>query len=96
MLFLERNALNYSVDREGRTKLLQELQEQNLTPLILSTRQRCFEAVLGGSERTDELEAAILPGPNRQPGSHLPEETFFVFPITFCFFSSKTTMDQIP
>jgi hypothetical protein len=59
MLFLERNALNYSVDREGRTKLLQELQEQNLTPLIRSTRQRCFEAVLGASERTDEMETVI-------------------------------------
>jgi hypothetical protein len=59
MLFLERNALNYAVDGEVRTKLLQELQEHNLTPLIRSTRQRCFEAVLGGTERTSEMEAAI-------------------------------------
>src|SRR4030095_6649983 len=59
MLFLERKSLNYAVDREGRTKLLQELQEQNLSPLIRSTRNRCFEAVLGDSERTGEMETAI-------------------------------------
>lgn len=59
MLFLERKSLNYAVDREGRTRLLQELQAQNLSPLIRSTRLRCFEAALGDSERTGEVEAAI-------------------------------------
>src|SRR6201988_4842 len=59
MLFLERKTLNYAVDTEGRTRLLQELQEQNLSPLIRSTRHHCFEAVLGDSERTDEMEGAI-------------------------------------
>ena len=59
MIFLESKALNYAVDRVGRTSLLQELHEQNLSPLIRSTRHYCFEAVLGDSERTGEMEAAI-------------------------------------
>ena len=59
MLFLERKTLTYSLDREGRTRLLQKLHEQNLSPLIRSTRHHCFEAVLGDSERTGEMEAAI-------------------------------------
>jgi len=80
MLFLERNALNYSVDREGRTSLLQELQEQNLTPLILSTRQRCFEAVLGGSERTDEMEAAIASWTESTTGESFTRGDVFCFP----------------
>jgi len=59
MLFLERKSLNHLLDREGRTRLLQELQEQNLTPLIRSARHRCFETLLGGPERIGEMEAAI-------------------------------------
>ena len=59
MIFLESKALNYAVDREGRTRLLKELHEQNLSPLIRSTRHHCFEAVLGDSERTGEMEASI-------------------------------------
>ena len=81
MLFLERNVLNYAVDREGRTKLLEELQHQNLTPLIRSTRQRCFETVLGGSERTDEMEAAIASWMESE--SAMPEP--FVRGDVFCF-----------
>src|SRR5205085_1626915 len=59
MIFLERKALNYAVDSEGRTTLLQELYEQNLNPLIRSTRHHCFQTVLGDSDRTGEMEAAI-------------------------------------
>ena len=59
MLFLERKTLNHPLDREGRTRLLQELQEQHLTPLIRSTRHRCFETLLGGPERIGEMEAGI-------------------------------------
>lgn len=79
MLFLECKALNYAVEREGRTWLLQELQEQSLSPLIRSTRLHCFEAVLGDSERTSEMEAALASW--TEPTSREP----FVPGDVFCF-----------
>ncbi len=59
MLFLETKALNHSVDGDARTKLLQELQERGLTPLIRSARLRFFEDVLLGANRISELETAL-------------------------------------
>ncbi|HKE58992.1 MAG TPA: hypothetical protein VKB46_19920 [Pyrinomonadaceae bacterium] len=79
MLFLERKTLNYSVDREGRTRLLNDLQEQNLTPLIRTTRHRCFETLLGGPERIGEMEAAIA------PWSETDSDESFVRGDVFCF-----------
>src|SRR5436190_2829822 len=77
MLFLECNTLNYALDREARTSLLHELQEQNLSPLIRSTRHRYFQAVLGGSERTAEMEEAIASWTESATGeSFVPGDVF--------------------
>src|SRR5215211_2921687 len=59
MLFLEHKALNYPIDAAGRTRLLQELQEREIIPLIRSYRRRCFEDVLLGLDHVNEMEATL-------------------------------------
>lgn len=59
MLFLETKALNHTVDDDSRIRLLQELQDEGLTPLIRSTRLRFFEDVLLSVDRISELESAL-------------------------------------
>ena len=59
MLFLESKTLNYAVEGDARTRLLQRLQEQELTPLIRSTRLRCFEDVLLNVDQVSEVESSL-------------------------------------
>src|SRR6185369_15769053 len=59
MLFLETKALNHAVDGDARTRLLQQLEERGLTPLIRSTRLRVFEDVLLNADRVAEVESAL-------------------------------------
>ncbi|HKR23118.1 MAG TPA: hypothetical protein VJS17_11015, partial [Pyrinomonadaceae bacterium] len=59
MLFLESKTLNYAVDADARTRLLQQLQDQELTPLIRSTRLRFFEDVLLNVEQVRDLESSL-------------------------------------
>jgi hypothetical protein len=59
MLFIESKTLSLELDRPGRIRLLEELKEKNLVPLIRSARLNLFNQVLLGSERIGELEAAI-------------------------------------
>ena len=60
MLFLESKALNYPIDAAARTRLLQELQEREIVPLIRSYRLRCFEDVLLGLNHVNEMEATLV------------------------------------
>jgi len=59
MLFLESKTLSHAVDAEARTALLQQLQEQDLTPLIRSTRLRFFEDVLLNVDQVREAESSL-------------------------------------
>jgi hypothetical protein len=59
MLFLESKTLNYAVEGDARTRLLQQLQELALTPLIRSTRLRCFEDVLLNIDHVQEVESSL-------------------------------------
>jgi hypothetical protein len=59
MLFLESKTLNHAVDVNGRVRLLQELQERDIVPLIRSHRLRCFEDVLLSVDHVDEMETAL-------------------------------------
>jgi hypothetical protein len=59
MLFLDSKVLNHRVDAHGKIRLLQELQERDLNPLIRSLRIRCFNDLLLSSEKVDEMEASI-------------------------------------
>jgi hypothetical protein len=79
MLFLETKALNHSVNGDARTRLLHELQDRGLTPLIRSARLRFFEDVLLGADRISELEKAL--GANTDTTIDEP----FVRGDVFCF-----------
>jgi hypothetical protein len=59
MLFLESKALNHPVNTDGRTRLLQELQQRDMVPLIRSHRLRCFENVLLTPDNIAELENSL-------------------------------------
>ena len=59
MLFLESRTLNHAIEAAGRTRLLQELQERDIVPLIRSYRLRCFEDVLLGLDHVNEMEATL-------------------------------------
>ena len=59
MLFLESKTLNHDVEGDARTRLLQQLQDQELTPLIRSTRLRCFEDVLLNVDHVSEVESSL-------------------------------------
>jgi hypothetical protein len=59
MLFLESKALNLTVDINGRTALLRQLQVRDMIPVIRSHRLRCFEDVLLDADHVDEMETAL-------------------------------------
>src|SRR3954471_13151320 len=59
MLFLDSKVLRHPVDANGRIKLLRELEARDRKALILSLRTRCFDELLGGAERTAEMETTI-------------------------------------
>jgi hypothetical protein len=59
MLFLESKTLNYAVEGNDRIRLLLQLQERELTPLIRSTRLRCFADVLLNVDQVTEVESSL-------------------------------------
>ena len=59
MLFLESKALNHAVNTDGRTRLLKDLQERGMVPLIRSHRLRCFEDVLLSVDHVDQMEKSL-------------------------------------
>ena len=79
MLFLESKALNHAVDAAGRTRLLRELQEQGMVPLIRSNRLRCFEDVLLGMDHVEEMEKSLAASTESTIGEP------FVIGDLFCF-----------
>lgn len=60
MLFVETQTLRHNLERTKRIQLLEELQQQNLKPLIRSARLNCFSNALLGEEHVPELELAIV------------------------------------
>jgi len=59
MLFLESKALNQAVDTDGRTRLLKDLQERGMVPVIRSHRLRCFEDVLLNADHVEQMEKSL-------------------------------------
>jgi hypothetical protein len=59
MLFLESKALNHAVDTNGRTRLLKDLQERGMIPLVRSHRLRCFEDVLLSADHLEQMENSL-------------------------------------
>ena len=79
MLFLESKAKDHAVDADGRTRLLQELQERDMVPLIRSHRLRCFEDVLLGVDSVEEMEKSLAASTESTIGEP------FVLGDLFCF-----------
>ena len=85
MLFLESKTLNRAVDTPGRNRLLQELHERNLVPLIRSQRLRCFEDVLLGMDHVDEMETALANSTESTTGEPYVRGDLFCFPDYILF-----------
>jgi hypothetical protein len=79
MLFLESKALNQAVDAGGRIRLLRELQEQGMVPVIRSHRLRCFEDVLLDVDHVADMEKSLAASTESTIGEP------FVIGDLFCF-----------
>ena len=82
MLFLESKTLNYAVDGDARTRLLQQLQELELTPLIRTTRLRCFEDVLQSMDHVSDVESSLAAWTET---ARIPSDEPYVRGDLFCF-----------
>jgi hypothetical protein len=90
MLFLESKTLNHAVDVNGRTRLLQELQEREIVPLIRSHRLRCFEDILLGVDHVEEMEKSLASSTDSTIGEPFVRGDLFCFQdyILFLVFES--------
>ncbi|MEN3326609.1 MAG: hypothetical protein V7638_1416 [Acidobacteriota bacterium] len=79
MLFLESKTLNLAVNTAGRIRLLHELHAQNFVPLIRSQRVRCFEDVLLGMDRVNELETSLANSTESTTGEPYVRGDLFCF-----------------
>jgi hypothetical protein len=79
MLFLESKSLNHPVNTDGRTRLLQDLQERDMVPLIRSHRLRCFEDVLLAPGHAVELESALARSTESTIGEPFTRGDLFCF-----------------
>ncbi len=79
MLFLESKTLNLAVHTAGRIRLLQELHAQNLVPLIRSQRLRCFEDILLGMDRVNEMETSLANSTESTTGEPYVRGDLFCF-----------------
>jgi hypothetical protein len=86
MIFVESKTLNQRLEATRRTRLLQALEQKNLTPMIRSARLKCFEQALLGAAQSDEVEQAIAGWTESETGEPyvrgdlfcLPDHVFFV------------------
>ena len=85
MLFLESKTLNRSVETAARTKLLQDLQERNVVPLIRSHRLRCFENVLLGLDQVSDVERMLANSTESTIGEPYVRGDLFCFPDHILF-----------
>jgi len=85
MLFLESKTLNRAVGTAARTKLLQELQDRNIAPLIRSHRLRCFEDVLLGVDHVSQMETALAGSTESMTGEPYVRGDLFCFPDHILF-----------
>ncbi|HZN05595.1 MAG TPA: hypothetical protein VFB65_02375 [Pyrinomonadaceae bacterium] len=93
MLFLESKTLNHAVDGDARTRLLQELQDMDLTPLIRSTRLRCFADVVLDADRVSEVESSLASWNETTIGEPYVRGDLFCFHdyILFLIFENEAT-----
>lgn len=94
MLFLESKALNHAVDAEGRTRLLQDLQEREMVPLIRSQRLRCFADVLLNTDHVAEMESSLTNSTDSTIGEPFVRGDLFCFQdyILFLVFENEDAL----
>jgi len=94
MLFLESKALNHAVDAAGRTRLLQELQEREMVPLIRSQRLRSFAEVLLSMDHVGEMETSLATSTDSTIGEPFVRGDLFCFQdyILFLIFEDDDFM----
>ena len=85
MLFLESKALNHPVDADGRIRLLRELQEREMVPLIRSHRLRCFEDVLLTVDHISDMEKTLAAASDSTIGEPFVRGDLFCFPDYILF-----------
>ena len=85
MLFLESKALNHPVDADGRIRLLRELQEREMVPLIRSHRLRCFEDVLLTVDHISDMEKTLAAANDSTIGEPFVRGDLFCFPDYILF-----------
>src|SRR6266498_1809283 len=93
MLFVESKSLSHKIEGTSRTRLLEELQEKNLTPLIRSARLNCFDHVLLGPERIERSRLQLPPGPSLKIANPMSVAICFVSMIMFSFLFSMTRQE---
>lgn len=79
MLFVESKTLNFNVDGPARIRLLDELREKNLVPLIRSARLNIFEHAALEPEQISEFEAAVA------SATEVERQESYVRGDIFCF-----------
>src|SRR6185369_3148869 len=79
MLFLESKTLNHEVDAAARTRLLEQLQDRDMVPLIRWQRLRCFQDVLLGLDHVSEMEAALASSTESTTGDPFVRGDLFSF-----------------
>ncbi len=93
MLFLESKTLNYAVEGDARTRLLLQLGQRELKPLIRSTRLRCFEDVLLSMDQIGEVESSLASWTQTTIDEPYVRGDLFCFHdyILFLIFENETT-----
>ncbi len=79
MLFLESKLLSHALDTTARTRLLKELQDREIVPLIRSHRLRCFEDVLLDHNHVNEMESALASSTESTTGEPFVRGDLFCF-----------------
>jgi hypothetical protein len=79
MLFLESKLLSHALDTAARTRLLKELQDREIVPLIRSHRLRCFEDVLLDHNHVNEMETALASSTESTTGEPFVRGDLFCF-----------------
>ncbi len=79
MLFLDSKTLSHSLDTAARLTLLQELQDQNLTPLIRSQRLLTFGDLLVSADHISKMEAALAASTESTTGDPYVRGDLFSF-----------------
>jgi hypothetical protein len=77
MLFLASRVLEYELSDEGRLRLLEQLREVGLVPLIRSTRLRFYEQALSAPNQVEEMERLVSAHVNSEgQGSYVQGDLF--------------------